>query len=164
MPPEIVEIEPLLGSAQAVALKSFGIFLHVAQQEFLTMLSRQRNSLGEMFKMNPETIAVAQTEKKIDRAVENAGQDERPLSKRRRSPEKLDQTDSIVTLGQWRSITDLSDSAGRCFSTQPAVRAPVGVNELPFFNPLLNAFFFWRVARQEFGQIGELRSFHLAVQ
>jgi len=46
----------------------------------------------------------------------------------------------------------------------PPCETSVVVDELPLFDALLNCFLFRRMSRPEFHQIGQLRSFDLAVQ
>jgi hypothetical protein len=65
---------------------------------------------------------------------------------------------------QWSAFTDLSNSPGGYFPTQAAVRTSIVVNELPFFDALNNAIVVRRKSWPEFRQLGELRSFDLAIQ
>ncbi len=95
-PPEIVKIEPLQGGRAAVMRQTVGIALRQCLQGRATGFARQFYALGEVLEVDMETSTLGEAEEQVDRALEQAGEDERPLREGGGRAEKFGRARSAI--------------------------------------------------------------------
>src|SRR5262249_53441874 len=87
--PEVEEVEPLIGSRQAIRLEALRVLLYQRVERLQSLGSWEQHSLGQGFGEDLVGSRPApQRDHQHDRALQRVGKKERPLWKGRRPPEK----------------------------------------------------------------------------